>query len=441
MVKKLAPATALTILLVCSCVTYQPPPPSMYIAELPPSEITGLSLDERLVVEEAWQSMRQGYSEKAIKLFSQLNVENPFHYAGLGYAYYTQNDLPRAEDYFKAAITLYPDQILGHLGMGQIYQETGREDQAFTEFREVLKRDPEHTWAKPRYEEIKTNKTQEALYDGKTLAAGGDKEAAKTSYLKALYYSPESTEAHLALADLYLQAESYGDALVHLKAATANDPENTEILTAYADALFRSNDNAKSLDAYETVLELDPDNQVAQERIETLKNRLGIFELPSQYDAIPAADSVSREQMSALISVKFKDVLPDPSRKPPIIIDISTSWATRHILKTATLGILEVYPNHTFQPQKVVTRAELAEILYRLINQLERLSYRFIQQIPPERIQIADVSSDNFYYRPIVMMVSYDIMNLELGRKFNPEQAVSGQEAIRHLNLILALIR
>jgi len=249
-VKKLAPATALTILLVCSCVTYQPTPPSMYIAELPPSEITGLSLDERLVVEEAWQSMRQGYSEKAIKLFSQLNVENPFHYAGLGYAYYTQNDLPRAEDYFKAAITLYPDQILGHLGMGQIYQETGREDQAFTEFREVLKRDPEHPWAKPRYEEIKTSKTQEALYDGKTLAAGGDKEAAKTSYLKALYYSPESTEAHLALADLYLQAESYGDALVHLKAATANDPENTEILTAYADALFRSNDNAKSLDAY-----------------------------------------------------------------------------------------------------------------------------------------------------------------------------------------------
>jgi hypothetical protein len=107
----------------------------------------------------------------------------------------------------------------------------------------------------------------------------------------------------------------------------------------------------------------------------------------------------------------------------------------------ATLGILEVYPNHTFQPHKVVTRAELAEILFRLIKQLEQLSYRFIQQIPPERIQIADVSPDNFYYRPIVMIVSYDIMSLELRRKFNPEQAISGQEAILHLNLILALIR
>jgi tetratricopeptide (TPR) repeat protein len=413
----------------------------MHIADIPSAEVTDLSLDERLIVEEAWQAMKLGNTEKAIKLLTQLHVENPFHYAGLGYAYYVQNDLPRAEGYFKAAITEHPNNILGHLGLGQIYQETGREDEAFTEFREVLKRDPDYPWVLSRYGEIKSRKTQEALYDGKTLTAGGDIAGAKTSYLKALYYSPEATEAHLALAQLYLREDNHADALVHLKAARNNEPENIEILETYADALFQSNNNPKSMELYEKILELDPANQVAQERIETLKNRLGIFELPSQYDAIPAADSVTREQMSALISVKFRDILPDPSRKPPIMIDISTSWATRHILKTATLGILEVYSNHTFQPQKVVTRAELAEILFRLINQLEKLNYRFIQQIPPERIQITDVSSDNFYYRPIVMMVSYDVMSLELGRKFNPELAVSGQEAIRHLNLILALIR
>jgi tetratricopeptide (TPR) repeat protein len=413
----------------------------MYIADIPPSGVTGLSLDERLIVEDAWQAMKQGNSARAIKLLTQLNVENPFYYSGLGYAYYVENDLPRAEDYFRAAITQHPDMILGHLGMGQIYQETGREDQAFTEYREVLKSEPEHPWAKPRYEEIKSRKTREALDDGKTLAAGGSNEAARTSYLKALYYSPDSTEAHVALAELYLKEDSYDDALVHLKAATANEPDNLEILSIYADTLFQSNDNARSLEMYEKLLENDPDNQEAQERIATLKNRLGIFELPSQYGAIPAADSITREQVAALISVEFKDALPDPTRKPPIIIDISTSWASRHILKTATLGILEVYPNHTFQPQKVVTRAQLAEILYRLVTQLEKLGYRFIQQIPPERIQISDVSPDNFYYRPIVMMISYDIMGLELGRKFNPELAVTGQEAVRHLNLILALIR
>ncbi len=100
-----------------------------------------------------------------------------------------------------------------------------------------------------------------------------------------------------------------------------------------------------------------------------------------------------------------------------------------------------MYPNHTFQPQKIITRAEMAEVLHRLIRQLERQGYRFIQQIPPERIQITDVSPDNFYYRPIVLMISYDLMSLAAGRNFNPDQIVSGAEAGQYLDLILALIQ
>ena len=106
----------------------------------------------------------------------------------------------------------------------------------------------------------------------------------------------------------------------------------------------------------------------------------------------------------------------------------------------ASLKILDVYRNHTFQPQKIVTRAEMAEILNRLILHLKKQGHQFIQQIPPQQIQITDVSQDNFYYRPIVAMISYDIMSLSLGRKFNPDQSISGSEAIRLLNIILALI-
>jgi hypothetical protein len=171
---------------------------------------------------------------------------------------------------------------------------------------------------------------------------------------------------------------------------------------------------------------------------------------------------VTKEQMSALIGVKFKDILDKPEGRPPIIIDISTSWASRYILDAASLGLLDVYPNHTFQPRKIITRAEMAEILHRLIRKLEAKGHRFIQQIPPERIQIKDVSPDNFYYRPIVMMISYDLMSMAGGRRFNPDQPVmmisydlmsmaggrrfnpdqpvSGADAMQHLALILALI-
>ena len=175
--------------------------------------------------------------------------------------------------------------------------------------------------------------------------------------------------------------------------------------------------------------------------METIKNRLGIFKLPSQYDSIQFSEAVLKEEIAALLSVKFKNIIDETKGKPPIIIDISTSWASQFILHTTSLGILDVYPNHTFQPKKIITRAEMAEVLFRLVEHLKRKKYSFIQQIPPDRIQITDVSPGNYYYRPILLIVSYDIMDLSRNRKFNPDQAVSGQETIRLIELILALIQ
>ena len=115
-----------------------------------------------------------------------------------------------------------------------------------------------------------------------------------------------------------------------------------------------------------------PDNQETAERLQTIKNRLGIFELPSQYNSIISSTAVSRQEVAALLGVKFKDILEDPTGQPRIITDISTSWASTFILKMTSLEILEVYPNHTFQPRKTVSRAEMAQILYRLIQALKK---------------------------------------------------------------------
>ncbi len=441
MVKNIIPPISALMLMLWSCATYQPPPPSLHIENLPPNEVSRLTLDERLTVEDAWQSMKQGNTNKAIKLLARLGQESPFFYVGMGYTAYIQQDLPSAENYFKVATIDFPDLAMAHLGLGQIYQETGRDDLAFSAYREVLKYDPDHPWAKARYAEIQEMKTAEFIREAERAEEAGNTEATKTAYLRALHYSPQAIEVHLALAAIYTREEQYDNATIHFKAAMATESENTETLAAYADALFQSGNNSQSLETYERLMELNPDDEMAQQRIEILKNRLGIFELPSQYNIISAAETVTKEQVAALLGVKFKAILPVPQTKPPIIIDISTSWASRFILDAASLGLLDVYPNHTFQPQKIITRAEMAEILHRLIRQLERQGYRFIQQIPPERIQIADVSPDNFYYRPIVLMISYDLMSLAAGRHFNPDRLVSGAEADQTFDLILALIQ
>lgn len=424
-----------------SCATYQPPPPSLYIGDLPQSVVTDLTLDERILTEEAWGHLKQGKGKKAQKIISKLGAESPFYYAGLGYASFLLNNFPESEMFFKKALQTYPEMALVHTGLAQVYQKTRRDDLAFSSLREALKSEPDNPWVRQAYESLRDRKSEEALNEGEFFLSQGNNAKSKESFLKALYYSPRSTRAHLALAEIYKKENNLNSVLLHLKAAHKNEPRNRNIMRTYGETLYEAEQYPRSLDIYEQLLELEPEDKTIRTRLETIKNRLGIFELPSQYDAIPTSEAISKEEVSALLGVKFKDILEDPSTKPPILIDISTSWASKYILKTTSLGLLDVYSNHTFQPKKVVTRAEMAEILFRLINYLKRRGITFIQQIPPSQIQISDVSPQHIYYQPILQIVAYDIMSLSADRAFNPDLPISGQESIRLLDIILILIK
>lgn len=423
-----------------SCVTYQPPPPSLYIEKLPPSQVAELSLNQRLFIEDAWKNLKQGKIKKAQEMFSQLEEENPFHHVGLGYTCLVENNYSAAENHFQKALQNYPDMVTAHLGLSQLYKKTGQEDKMFTQYREILKRKPNHPWVKPKYEAIKKRKTKQYLEEAQTYLSQGNKEKSKQAFRKALFYSPNSIEAHLALARLYQKEGELDNALVHLKTASNNQPENVEILKTYGETLLQANKFKKSLEVYKKIAQLQPSNKEVQERIESLKNRLGIFELPPQYESIPTTEAVTKEQVAALIDVKFKNILGELPDNPPIIIDVSTSWASESIIHMASLGILDIYPNHTFQPKKIITRAEMAEILYRLINQLEKKGYHLIRQFSPEKIKFSDVAPDNYYYQPILHILSYDLMELTPNQEFNPELPVSGQKTINLLDLILNLI-
>jgi len=440
LVKKVIPVCIALLFLCWSCTTYRPPSPSLYIEQLPQSVISEMSLEERILTEEAWTNLMQGDGDRAKKALIKLGQESPLYYAGLGYALYLLDDIQKAEAFFKAALITFPDLVLIRVGLAQIYQETGQEDSAFTEFRNIIKLDPEHEWAKSRYKTIQSEKTTRALQEARAYVSAGETEKSKTSYLRALFYSPASVDAHFALAELYQKENNFQSALVHLKAASTNDPENSEILKLYGEVLFTIQDHKKSLEIYEKLSLKEPDNLQIKDRLEIIKNRLGIFELPSQYDNISNREAVTREDIAAVIGVKFKDILQDPTQQPPIIVDIATSWAAKFILKVTTLGLIDVYPNHEFQPTKSLNRAELAEILVRLIMYLNEHGHKFIQQIPLDRIQIVDVTPSNFYYQPILTIISYDIMSLFSDKTFKPDTPITGRETIHLLDIILALI-
>ena len=208
MKKTIAPVIVLACLY-WSCAGPQTISPTLYVENLPQTIIAELSLDERVLTEEAWSDLKDGEGERAKKKFMKLGTESPLYYAGLGYALYLLDDTNSAEDFFRASLQFYPDLVLIHVGLAQIYEDTGREDSAFSEYRSILKIEPEHSWAKPRYESIKNSKTEEALREGRQLYNAEQLERSKSSYLKALFYSPSSTEAHFALARIYGETGRY----------------------------------------------------------------------------------------------------------------------------------------------------------------------------------------------------------------------------------------
>ena len=110
-------------------------------------------------------------------------------------------------------------------------------------------------------------------------------------------------------------------------------------------------------------------------------------------------------------------------------------------MQITALRLQDIYDNHTFQPRKTVSRAEMADTLIRLIQYLETRGHRLVKLIPPDRIRISDVGPEHFFHQPITEVIAYQIMDLSPDRQFLPDRPVSGPDAVRSLDIIKRLIR
>ncbi len=440
MVRKLA-AIGIALFGAWSCATLPIRPPDFFVGDIPADVSTRLRLDDRIAVKEAWDALKAGRAEQARKLVSKLGAASPAYAVGLAYADLLLGDLAAAEEGFKTSLRSFPDMTPARIGLAQIYETRRESEKVLGEYREILKGDPDDRWAKPRFEALRDDLVKVAMADARTALTAGDRESAKREFLKALFYAPETVEAHLDLARIYRQEKNAAGALLHFKAAMEGRTADKALLREYAEYLADSGELGQSLDVLEKLAALEPRDAAVGKRIEELKAKLGIYELPSQYSEIPALEAVARQDLAALIGVKFGDLLDSSGRRTKILVDISMSWAQRYIVKVASLDIMSVFDNHTFQPRRIINRAELADTAVRLIGVLQSRGAKFVPLVETRRIQVADVSADNYYHQAIIQALSFQVMTLTPERMFEPERTVPGNEAIRIMDLILGLAR
>jgi tetratricopeptide (TPR) repeat protein len=440
MVKKAAAAFA-AALLAAACATMKPSPSSYYIEDIPASLTAAMTLDQRIAAEEVWRNLRNGNTERAKKVLGRESAANPAYLAGVGFVGLISGDLDSAESYFKQAVEQFPDMTPAYAGLAQVHEARGRKDQAFLAYREILKREPENKWAGAREKNAREDLLRATLDEAKTALAAGKNEEAKRAYLKALFYEPGHADSHLQLARLYRQEKDLKNAVFHAGGALERTPNDRLVLKEYAELLYEAEDFSRSLDAYERLAEVNPDDKTVQGRLAELRDRLGLFELPGEFEAIPSLEAIAREDLAALVAAKFKDYLKAEPRKPRVLVDIATSWAQKFIVRVASFDIMKAYENYTFQPKRLINRAELAETLVRLTDHLSGMGAKLSPVIDPRRVQLADVSEDNYYHPFILKAVSFQLLELTPQRTFEADRTVSGREAMAALDLLLRLIR
>jgi len=440
---------ALSAVLAClgawSCVTTAPSPPAFHVENVPQAVADRLPLDQRLTAGEVWDALKKGRSDQARKLLAKLGPESPVYLVGLGYVSLFAVDLGAAESQFRNSLARYPDMTPANAGLAQVYQGRGEKEPALAQYRAILEREPDNPWAKPRFEALRGEVVAALLEEARTASAAGRKDEARRALEKALAYDPESQEANYLLGLGFLEAGDFESARARFERIAGNDRETQarkkKVLRVLAEGFYGKGEFGRSLDSYEKLAELEPQDKAVAARVVELKDKLGVYELPSQYGLIASERSITREDLAALIAVKFKAFLDLPEAQTQILVDVSTSWAQAFIIKVASHGIMGVFENHTFEPRRIINRADLAQTLAALVDLLKARGARLVPLLDARRLQVADVPQDSFYFNPILKVISYQVMDLTPQRMFEPERTVPGREAVRILDTLLGLVQ
>jgi hypothetical protein len=110
-----------------------------------------------------------------------------------------------------------------------------------------------------------------------------------------------------------------------------------------------------------------------------------------------------------------------PTARGEVASDLSRTWARPQVLRALDLGLMDVYPNHTFQPSGVVRRGELAVVAARV---LDLVGWGRSNGPAPK-----DMSPSHLQYGSVVRVVGAGVMQNAPSGAFEPWRIVTGAEA------------
>jgi len=381
-----------------------------------------VSPEEAKALEEAWRDVLTGDTASAARRYQKLLARRPDLVparTGLAYARLRAGRIEEAASAFASVLAARPDDVAALVGSGSAAFRRGDLDGAVAFYRSAQALAPEDGLVRRRLTALKLQATERRMGLAQAALARGDTDAAAREYSAALEAAPEVAGVRLALADLLAGRGDVAGALALLEADPSGD---RQVRLRHAALLMGEQEYGRAAEIYRGLLASDPADPEAREGEKAARESLETLSMPEEYRLIPDAPRVTRADLAALIAVRVHALGRLGAGEPRVALDIGASWAREQVARLLALDIMDVYPNHTFQPGAVVRRADLARAAARV---LDRLGWPRAAGPAP-----TDMSPSHLDYEAVSRVLGAGLMDLAPAGAFEPWRPVSGPEAI-----------
>ena len=400
-----------------------PPIPEGEDYVLPAFAPGAVSPDEAKALRAAWNDVLAGDTAAAGRRYEKLLRRRPNLGAaqtGLAYARLRAGRLEEAALAFASVLVARPDDVAALVGAGSVAVRRGDVDAAVGFYRSAQTLAPDDQLVRRRLTALKLQATERRMGLAQAAVARGDTETAVREYTGALEAAPEVAGVRLALANLLADRGDVAGALALLEADPSGD---RQVGLRRAGLLMAQQEFGRAAEVYRGLLATDPADPGAREGERAAREGIELLSMPEEYRQIASAPRVTRADLAALVAVRVHGLQGLGPGEPRVALDIGSSWAREQVARVLALGIMDVYPNHTFQPGALVRRVDLARAAARV---LDRLGWPRSAGPAP-----GDMSPSHLDYEAVARVLGAGLMSLSTAGGFEPWRPVSGPEAIQ----------
>ena len=431
-----------------ACAVRLAPPP----AEAPPQfpdlvyPDTPAELQKSGVVSQhdvAWRWLQAGNPQNAEKGFAAvLKIQPAFYPAetGLGLVKLAGNDYEAALEHFDRVLARAGAYAPALVSRGEAQLALKRDQDALQSFQAALAVNPALELAKSRVEVLQFRLLQANLSSARQAASAGRAEEAIGAYQEAIAASPQSAFLYREIADVERQSGNVDSAFDHYRKATELEPNDASAWREIGEILEARDAYAAAVEAYRQAVTLEPSAET-QERMSRLQALLALVGLPAEYRRIAASPAITRGELAALVGVHFEKLLETGPTDAFVVTDTQADWAAPWIFAVTRAGVMDVYPNHTFQPGGIVRRSDLAQTVSQLLSLISQQNPVLAEKWKASRLEIVDVDPGNLNYAATSVAVESGVLPLLEGGTFQLSRPVSGSEAAAAIERLETLLQ